>query len=107
MAAWLFLRWMSEPAIQARLGETMPSIPVSSAVIAQYTDYQAHFPWDSIFPLADRVRPVPADATWRDARRVLEDAFRQVFYLPADQVKTILPMIDETIEELQKRPVTP
>lgn len=100
MAAWLFVRWMSKPSNQAKLAEVMPSIPVSQAVMTELQDYQAHFPWDGIFPLAEAVRPVPNDMGWRVARRVLEDAFRQVFYLPADQLTTILSMVDETIEEL-------
>jgi multiple sugar transport system substrate-binding protein len=103
MAAWLFVRWMSQPRNQARLVEAMPSLPVSSGSEAQLTDYRANFPWGMLLPLREMARPAPGFASWRTVRRLVEDAAWQVYHLPADQMKFILPQLEETTNELLKR----
>jgi multiple sugar transport system substrate-binding protein len=102
MAAWLFVRWMSRPTVQAGLGQVLPSIPVSSAAAAQFTDYTAHYPWGMILPLSDQAEPAPGDASWRLARRIVEDGMRQLYYIPEEQLSGILPEIDQMIEDLRE-----
>ncbi len=99
MAGWLFIRWLSQPRNQARLAETLPSIPVSRAIDAQLVDYRRNFPWDMILPLREAARPAPGSASWRIVRRLVEDASWQIYHLPADQVELILPQLDSAAEE--------
>lgn len=100
LSAWLFARWMSAPPNAARLGEALPSIPVTGAVATLMKEKANTFPWNQILPLRDALRPVPGFASWRQARRPLEDAAWQVYHLPADGLPEILPQLDETVREV-------
>jgi ABC-type glycerol-3-phosphate transport system substrate-binding protein len=101
MAAWLFLRWLSRPENQARLGEIYPSLPVSSGAKKISAAKQSLFPWTVILPLQEVARPAPALPGWQIARRPLEDAFWQVFHLAsADQISIVLPQLDALVQEL-------
>jgi multiple sugar transport system substrate-binding protein len=99
MAAWLFIRWMTQPKNNARLAEVFPSIPVSSAVEAQLVDYRMNFPWKMILPLKEHINPSPGVSSWRIVRRLMEDAAWQMYHLPADQLKFVLPQLEATIRE--------
>ena len=102
MAGWLFMRWLSQPENQARLGFLYPSLPVSSAWQAQAADYRANFPWTLILPLEKgRIEPLPSLPSWLVAQRPLEDAGWQLYNLASDeQLPTILPQLDALIKEL-------
>lgn len=102
LAGWLFARWLAEPTNAAKLVEAQPSFPVSEAVAVQFADYRDNFPWSQIRPLLPSVRPAPAFASWRQARRLVEDASWQVYHLPADGLPQILPQLEEAIRENQK-----
>ena len=104
MAGWLFIRWLSQPRYQARLAQVYPSFPVTTAVISEVSDYQQHEPWSWIMPLLDRVQPAPGLPSWQRVHGVLEDAAWQVFRLPADQMKFVLPQLDEITKELLSVP---
>jgi len=103
MAAWLFTRWMSAKERLAALARAWPSLPVRADVRLILEANQGQFPWTVILPLADTARPAPSQPSWRVARRPLEDAFWQVFHLAsAEQLDTILPMLDRMTAELLK-----
>lgn len=97
LAAWLFARWMETPSTAAALGDPLPSLPVSSAVRAQMASVQAKFPWAQVLPLADFARPAPGLASWRGARRMVEDAAWQIYHQTAESVPMILPALDEAL----------
>jgi multiple sugar transport system substrate-binding protein len=101
-AGWLFIRWLSQAKNLTRLGETMPSLPVGKGVETLMKPKQDQFPWNTIFPLQESIRPAPATPTWRIVRRLVEDAGWQVFQLPSEQVNTILPHLDASIKEILK-----
>lgn len=98
MAAWLFLRWVSEPVNQKSLGDVYLSIPVTKTVKGQIDTSQD--PWRQIGPLSEIVLPVSSHPSWRSVRRMVEDAGWQVFHLPAEQVSTILPQLDQEVNKL-------
>jgi len=105
MAAWLFVRWMSQPIIQARMASTWISLPVSKAMLAEMASVSDTMPWPLILPLESAVRPAPSLASWRVVRRPLEDAFWQVFNVPtADLIPQILPVLDQMCVDLLKTP---
>ena len=97
LAAWLFVRWLEQPEVAARLAKALPSIPVSDGVTAQIGGDSSQFPWPALLALAESARPAPALSTWRDVRRLFEDAAWQIYRLPADQVSQVLP---ETLPQL-------
>lgn len=102
LASWLFIRWISDTKNQRALGDVFLSVPVSTDVLDQINASQ--FPWRQIVTLHEVVLPVPSHPSWRSVRRMVEDAGWQIFHLPADQVKTILPQLDQEVNEaLQKK----
>lgn len=104
MAAWLFLRWLSQPAQAARLAEAWPSFPVSEGVMAQLETERANFPWNQILPMNERVLPAPGGSRWALTSRVLEDVTWSIFHLPKEQTAELLSEADAALEEMRERP---
>ncbi len=104
LAGWLFARWMETPRVAAKLTQALPSIPVSEPIAAEFGDYHTGFPWDSILPLGKQVRAAPALASWREVRRLVEDAGWQVYHLPVDDLNKVLlqtlPQLDQAAKEI-------
>jgi multiple sugar transport system substrate-binding protein len=101
MAAWLFIRWMSQPENQISLATAWYSFPVTKSEQDGMSAKQAVFPWNNILPLETAVRPAPTLASWPLVRRPLEDAFWQLFNLAsADQIPQLLPQLDQMSAEL-------
>lgn len=107
LAAWLFVRWMSQPARQANLAGVWPSLPISSAVVNEAAALQTNFPWAMTLPLQAHVLPAPALESWPVVKGILSDATWQMYRLPADQMQYILPQLDEMSEELLNKNVQP
>ncbi len=103
MAAWLFIRWMSQPANQVRLAEPLPSLPVSSSVETLMLPNKDNFPWRVFLHIAKYAQPAPGDSSWRTVRRLVQDAGYQVFHLPSEQVPSILPQLDSIIKEMENQ----
>lgn len=104
MAAWLFLRWLSQPEQAAQLAEAWPSLPVSTSVEEKLSENRSIFPWNTLLPLEDRVLPAPSGPQWPLASRVLEDVTWSIFHLPKEQTVDLLSQADETLREMQDRP---
>jgi ABC-type glycerol-3-phosphate transport system substrate-binding protein len=101
LAAWLFVRWLSEPEQAAALMEGWPSLPVRADTATLLEKNARSFPWNQILPLAQaEIRPAPGLASWRAARRAVEDAAWQVYHLPADMLPDVLPSLDAMLEEM-------
>lgn len=97
LGGWLFMRWLSTPAVQQQLMNTYPSLAVQTGL----TVSRAAFPWSHIAAPLDRSVTLPAREDWLVARRPVEDAFWQLFQLAsADQVNLLLPELDRMIGEL-------
>lgn len=91
LAGWLFVRWLEQPEVAVRLAKALPSIPVSEGVTAQIGKDSSQFPWPMLLSLVESARPAPSLSTWRDVRRLFEDAAWQIYRLPTDQVNQVLP----------------
>ncbi len=103
MAAWMFIRWLSEPAQTAQLAEAWPSLPVSEAAAAELSS-RSSFPWNAILSLQERVLPAPTGPQWSLASRVLEDVTWSIFHLPKEQTGDLLSEADATLREMLDRP---
>jgi ABC-type glycerol-3-phosphate transport system substrate-binding protein len=105
LAAWLFLHQLLLPRVQARLAAAGGLLPVSSAALGAMEDYRkAHTAWAAAAAMKDLLQPPPRLASWRSARRVLQDAAWQIFS-PAtrpDGIAAILAELDATILEVLK-----
>ncbi len=103
LAAWLFVRWMSSPEIQARLIEETGYLPVrSSALELVPASHQKNPQWSAASRLINQMKMHPQSAAWRNARLIVGDGFLYVFRLnlPVSDLPSVLQQMDETIQDL-------
>jgi ABC-type glycerol-3-phosphate transport system substrate-binding protein len=99
LGAWLLARWLSQPQVAAKVTEALPALPVRGDTLALIDVQRNEAPYDQALPLLDWARPAPALASWRDARRLLEDAAWQLYHLPPDGLGELLPQLDAAVGE--------
>jgi len=103
MAAWLFVRWMSQPDVWLRLADEWLSIPVNRQMRTELGSRAETEPWKTALALEPLVKAGPSLASWRVVRRPLEDAFWQLFNLSAaDQIPQLLPELDKMSSDMLK-----
>ncbi len=112
MAAWLFIRWMSQPGIQARLAAADGSLPPGKQALNEMGKFAGENPqWTSAVRLADGALSTPASPFWREVRLILQDAMWSLFQPlpstatpmpPADRVQLILRELDLTIADVTR-----
>lgn len=106
LAAWVFIRWMSEPAQQARMAQAAGTLPLSKGALKEM---QAFFSqnarWASIVRLADQAQSEPQTKDWYQMRPILQDAGRQVFATQTKltDIPTILEQMDAMAKELRSQ----
>ncbi len=107
LAAWLFIRWMTEAEVQAALLQAGGGYPLgaASATLSQEVMRQKYPAWGPTLQWIPIAQPLPPSGEWRFARFILEDAFWQVlqYYVPVAQIPTVLNQIDPTIREVVER----
>ncbi len=103
LAAWLFIRWMTDPQKELQLLEAGGGLPVSSGAAQLAGSYGQTYPqWSKTIEWIPLAQAAPTVSDWRVARLVLGDAAWQSLqsYLPASQIPTILSQLDATIDEV-------
>lgn len=105
LAAWLFIRWLSDPANQARLVQASGSLPLGEDVLQYLQTFKDENPrWTASLSLLENVRTQPAEADADLVRMVLEDAgvflFRAEFTI--EKIPELLAQLDQTIKELKE-----
>ncbi|MEW6505363.1 MAG: extracellular solute-binding protein [Chloroflexota bacterium] len=104
LAAWLFIRWMTQPEVQAALLQAGGGYPLgaASATLAQEAMRQKYPAWLPTLQWIPIAQPLPVSGEWRFARFILEDAFWQAlqYYVPPDQLPAIINQIDPTLREV-------
>jgi len=106
LAAWLFIRWLSQPTQQARLLATMGTLPLGNLVMEQLGDYGEQNPiWQETVDTFNRYRVLPVDADWQVIAPVLEDAAWQLWMteITQEQIPAILVQMDDLAQELSER----
>jgi multiple sugar transport system substrate-binding protein len=108
-AAWLFMRWMLSPEIQARWVQSTGLFPLRSSALELLGDYSTNHPeWAEGVKLLSSGRIVPQLASWRLVRVMLGDGFADMFDvirhpdLTDGQVPVILKQMDDTAAELNQ-----
>lgn len=105
LAAWLFIRWLSQPAQQARLLNHFGTLPLSGQAEGML-DAEAQTPQlKAMLGYAELFRLQPVDADWMVISPVLEDAGWQLLRagIKADQIPLLLNDLDAIILELVER----
>ncbi len=106
LAAWLFIRWLSEPAQQARLLKASGTYPLGSEVMTLMNEYTSEHPqWERAVNTIDELTSQPQDADWMVVSPVLEDAGWQLFnsQTKSDDIKKIIEEMDLLTVELSER----
>ncbi len=106
LAAWLFIRWLSDPAQQARLVAAGSWLPLRASTYQQMSSYAAQHPqWKQAADLIAGAQSAPTLASWQTARPVLDDAFNQLFAADtkASQIPDLLKQLDQTVQEVLER----
>lgn len=101
LAAWLFIRWMSDPERQAEIAfatGTFPLGPASSEILKDLAKTSSK--WEAINP--SLLEAAPGSPSWTIVRSVLSDAAWQTFQsnTKSEDIPIYLETIDSTIQEL-------
>lgn len=106
LAAWLFIRWLSQPVNQARLLQSSGSLPLGTKVLENMTSFEATYPqWQTALALLPQAKSLPAQANGAIIRMVVEDAGTFLFKpeFTAEGIPDLLYQVDSTIKELSNR----
>lgn len=103
LAAWVFLKWLSQPQQQSRLVQASGGFPLRQSTLAELSAYRKQNPqWAAAVDLLPLAQPEPALQSWSMVRWTLTDAGTQLFrfYFTIDQVPSLVNFLDETAAEL-------
>lgn len=107
LAAWLFVRWMSEPAQQAQWVRVSNYFPVRASAAADLADYFAENPqFAAAFELLDNTKTEPPIASYDPVRRAIEqDAFFAI--LDGADVQSTLDSLTDYANEIYQTQFQP
>jgi len=106
LAAWLFIRWLAQPAQQSRLLTAMGTLPLGSDVMTLMVDYGAENPyWLQTVRSLDQFTTPPVTADWQVIAPVLEDAAWQLWMggIIEEGIPDVLLQMDDLAAELSER----
>jgi hypothetical protein len=105
LAAWLFIRWLTDPNQDARWVETTHLFPLRNSTIGGLQAYQKSHPqWTQVLDLLPSGELQPELASWRLVKTMLGDGFSYMFTanVPSGQVAAILAQMESTSRDLSK-----
>lgn len=110
LAAWLFVRWLAQPANGAQLAGSTATYPLRAAAAeAMSVELRGHPAWGSGLALLPWAHPEPALRSWNTVRWAVADATIQLYryYFTVDQVPDLAELLDDTAADLHAGPVPP
>jgi multiple sugar transport system substrate-binding protein len=106
LASWIFMKWLSLPANQAKLVAASGTYPLRAATLDFLDDYAAGHPqWAAAVKLLPDALNEPALRSWDTVRWAVGDLGSQIFryYFTTDRIPASLDLLDETARELSNR----
>jgi multiple sugar transport system substrate-binding protein len=106
LAAWLFVRWLSETAQQTRMLQASETLPLGKNVMTNVSGFSALVPqWRDALSLLIGLNPEPALSDWSVIKPILEDAGWQLFKtgMNEEQIPDVLLQMDDLVKELSER----
>ncbi len=98
LAAWLFVRWLLQPAQQVRLVELTGLWPATGQPAQIAPDYAERHPaWASALKADARLTLAPEKASWGINRYVLQDAYLRVYGLEPQYFHSIIDVLKQTL----------
>lgn len=104
LAAWLFLKYLVSPEVQAEWAQYSNYYPTRKDTLWLLREYRQENPhWAEGLNLLNYARPAPLDPTWDTVQMALEDAFEEVLAEPELDLEDQLDTLSQVAEELWKR----
>jgi multiple sugar transport system substrate-binding protein len=106
LAAWLLVKYLLSPEIQARLAQAGTTFPADPASLEKLSSLTATYPqWEKAFDLLQYAAPEPNLRSWRTVRWAVSDAATQLFryYFTIDKVSDLAELLDDTAASLHRR----
>jgi ABC-type glycerol-3-phosphate transport system substrate-binding protein len=102
LGAWLFAKHLVTPEIQARLVQSLFTLPVRSSTLEQLNDFVSAYPqWAAAVEMVSNANHLPISEGWGYGRWLLEDAIRRTFVTEEEDLTIILEQLDEMITEYE------
>jgi ABC-type glycerol-3-phosphate transport system substrate-binding protein len=104
LAAWLFVRWMSNVDHQGKIIKASGTLPLSENSVQYAVELEDSLPqWHQVADLVQYIKTPPSTAEWMNARIVLEDASWQLFKteIKNEQIADLVKMMDQTLKEIE------
>lgn len=107
MAAWLFLKYLASPVVQAKWITGSAYYPTKQSVTPLLVDYAAQNPqWDTGLLLLNVGQTEPARASWANVRQEVYNTFSAILQGDPDQIVPLLEELDaiaaEAVAELDQ-----
>ncbi|MBE0670012.1 MAG: extracellular solute-binding protein [Anaerolineales bacterium] len=105
LAAWLFVRWLTDNKQDARWVETTHLFPLRTSTLELLGDYEKTHPqWRQAVDLLPQAVLQPQLASWRTVKIMLGDGFAHMYRVntPSGQVAAILAQMETMSKDLSK-----
>ena len=105
LAAWLFVRWLTEETQDARWVEATHLFPLHTSTLELLGDYEKTHPqWKQAVDLLPEGKLQPQLASWRTVKIMLGDGFNHMYRVntPSGQVAAILAQMETMSKDLSK-----
>lgn len=103
LAAWLFVRWMSNVDHQGKIVKASGSLPLGQKSIQYAIELEDSLPqWAQVAAMIDLVKVPPSIAGWHNAEMIMEDASWQLFRTeyPVEEIPDLVKLMDQTYSEM-------
>jgi len=102
LGAWLFAKHLLTPEVQARLVQSLFTLPVRSSALDELDEFISSYPqWATAVEMVNGADHLPISEGWGYGRWLLEDAIRRSFANQEEDTSTILEQLDQIILELE------
>ena len=105
LAAWLFVRWLTDKKQDARWVEATHLFPLHTSTVELLGDYEKTHPqWKQAVDLLPQGELQPQLASWRTVKIMLGDGFAHMYRVntPSGQVAAILAQMETISKDLSK-----
>ena len=101
LAAWLFLKYLTSPEVQAEWIQYSDYYPIRKNTLNLIRDYMTDNPhWSQGLNLLEYGQTDPLHPSWEIVRQAVGDAFEDLFEKNPGEISKLLEMLDQTAAEL-------
>jgi multiple sugar transport system substrate-binding protein len=103
LAAWLFVRWMSNVDHQGKIVKASGTLPLGEKSIQYAVELEDTLPqWAQVAKMVNLVKVPPSVTDWNNACMIMEDASWQLFKtnMAMDKIPDLVKTMDDTLAEI-------